>query len=156
MEWSRVAISLEDDTESNFKDSLASVVGLDTDAYASHHRFMNDIPHLEDVMQMHGKSMEGGILFSGESNFNSAIKSFDDAISNLGAIPMESGLEIPINSNVIEDIVLETTKIAGRQIVRLIAPERFGGILETFSLPFGSEFDGAIWNGNTLRIDYKF
>ena len=66
------------------------------------------------------------------------------------------GLEIPINSNVIEDIVLETTTISGRQIVRLIAPERFGGILETFSLPFGSEFDGAIWNGNTLRIDYKF
>ena len=86
-----MAISLEDDTDSNFKDSLASLVGLDTDAYASHHRFMNDIPHLEDVMQMHGKSMDGGILFDGGSNFNSAIKSFDDAISNLGAIPLESG-----------------------------------------------------------------
>ena len=120
MEWSRVAISLEDDTDSNFKDSLASLVGLDTDAYASHHRFMNDIPHLEDVMQMHGKSMDGGILFDGGSNFNSAIKSFDDAISNLGAIPLESGLEIPINSNFIEDIVLETTTISEGKLSDLL------------------------------------
>ena len=112
MEWSRVGISWEDDTESDFKSSLASQAGLDTDAYASHHKFINDIPHLEDVMKMHGKSIESGILPSGGSNFNSAIKSFDDAISNLGAIPLESGLEIPINSNLIENIVLETTSTA--------------------------------------------
>lgn len=155
MEWSRVGISWEDDTESDFKSSLASQAGLDTDAYASHHKFINDIPHLEDVMKMHGKSIESGILPGGGSNFNSAIKSFDDAISNLGAIPLESGLEIPINSNFIENIVLETTSTAGRQVVRLIAPDRFGGILETFSLPSGYELDSAIWNGNTLRIEYK-
>ena len=63
MEWSRVEISLDNGTDNNFNDSLTSPAGLDTDAQASHHRFINDVPHFEDVIQMHGKTIGKGILF---------------------------------------------------------------------------------------------
>ena len=74
----------------------------------------------------------------------------------MGAIPSESGLEIPINSNLKEDVILEVATIAEGQVVRLIATEQFGGISETFSLPIGSKLAGAFWNGRSLKIDYKF
>ena len=156
MEWSRVEISRDNGSDNNFNDSLTSPAGLDTDAQASHQRFINDVPHLEDVMQMHGRTIGKGILFSSANKHNLAISSFDDAITNLGAIPSESGLEIPINSNLTEDVILEVATISEGQVIRLIATEQFGGISETFSLPIGSKLAGAIWNGRSLKIDYKF
>ena len=51
---------------------------------------------------------------------NLAISSFDDAITNLGAIPSESGLEIPINSNLTEDVILEVATIAEGKLSDLL------------------------------------
>jgi hypothetical protein len=40
----------------------------------------------------------------------------------------------------------------GNQIVRLISPERFGGMLRTFRLPQGEVIMGANWEDGVLTM----
>ena len=156
MEWSRVEINRTDVTERGLKESLIITGGLDTNAYSSHQKFMNDAPHLEEVMKIHRNSFRKGVISRYDADMDSHFKAFEEAVSALGAVSMESGLEIPIINTTFVNIVLEKAIVGNEQVFRLIAPEDFGGILETFSLPEGARFDGAIWSGNSLKIQYKF
>ena len=156
MEWSRVEINRAGVTEGGLEESLIITGGLDTNAYSSHQKFMNDVPHLEEVMKTHSNSLRKGVVSRYDADMDSLFKTFEEALSALGAVSTESGLKIPILNTTFENIILEKTIIGNKQVFRLIAPEDFGGILETFSLPEGSEFDGAMWSGNSLKIQYRF
>lgn len=156
MEWSRVAINRNDDMDENDKDIPIATAGLDSNAHISHQRFMSDIPHLDEVMKMHEKSLEGGTSVGINSDINPSTRSFEEAVSILGVISIENGLEIPLPSSSKEGVILEKISIGNGEVIRLIAPEEFGGILETFTLPLGSKIGGARWNGDSLRINYEF
>jgi hypothetical protein len=49
-------------------------------------------------------------------------------------------------------VVVETLLEDRDQIVRLISPERFGGMLRTFRLPRGEAIMGANWEDGVLTM----
>ena len=81
MEWTRVDV--QSDSEMESIGSLADLkVGLDTDAESMHRGFLNELPHLSEVMEMHGSLV---------SDIES--RALGDSVSTLGEFVSEFGGE---------------------------------------------------------------
>ena len=81
MEWTRVDV--QSDAEIESIGSLADLkVGLDTDAESMHMGFLNELPHLSEVMEVHNSVV---------SDIESRVMS--DSVSTLGEFVSEFGGE---------------------------------------------------------------
>jgi|TARA_B100000965_G_scaffold142223_1_gene118433 hypothetical protein len=149
MEWTRVDV--QSDSEMESIGSLADLkVGLDTDAESMHRGFLNELPHLSEVMEMHGS-----LVSDIESRaLSDSVSTLGEFVSEFGGEWSESEIRLPLSNANKRDFAIETTNENDSQIVRMISPERFGGLIRTFRLPRGMVVSGAIWEGEFITIKF--
>ena len=149
MEWTRVDVQSDSEIESI--GSLADLkVGLDTDAESMHRGFLNELPHLSEVMEMHGS-----LVSDIESRaLSDSVSTLGEFVSEFGGEWSESEIRLPLSNANKRDFAIETTDENDSQIVRMISPERFGGLIRTFRLPRGMVVSGAIWEGEFITIKF--
>ena len=149
MEWTRVDV--QSDSEMESIGSLADLkVGLDTDAESMHRGFLNELPHLSEVMEMHGS-----LVSDIESRaLSDSVSTLGEFVSEFGGEWSESEIRLPLSNANKRDFAIETTNENDSQIVRMISPERFGGLIRTFRLPRGKVVSGAIWEGEFITIKF--
>lgn len=149
MEWTKVDV--QSDSEMESIGSLADLkVGLDTDAESMHRGFLNELPHLSEVMEMHGS-----LVSDIESRaLSDSVSTLGEFVSEFGGEWSESEIRLPLSNANKRDFAIETTNENDSQIVRMISPERFGGLIRTFRLPRGKVVSGAIWEGEFITIKF--
>lgn len=153
MEWSRVEIDVADEAEYEESGIDTLKVGLDVDAEKMHEFFLSGIPHLSDVQSIH-EGVVSGVSGSIEKSKGLArsTETIGEFLIEVGGVWSESEVRVPLPVASQEAVVIETSRQGGVQLVRLISPERFGGMLRTFSLPDGQEITGAHWEGEILSM----
>jgi len=147
MEWTRVDVQSE-----SIIDGIGGVgdlkIGLDTNAESMHKEFLGALPHLEEVQKMHG-----GVVSEIESRvLIDSVSSLGEFVSEFGGEWSESEIRLPLPPYNKSELVLDTKKDNISHIVRIIAPETFGGMLRSFRLPKGRRVLGAIWEGDVISI----
>ena len=148
MEWTRVNVQADDDPVEDSHDFGDLKIGLDTDAESMHEAFLQSLPHLSEVQERHI-----GVLSDVESRaLSSTVSSLGDFLAEFGGEWSESEIRIPLQAEFREEIVVDAKEEAGSQLVRIIAPERFGGMLRSFRLPDGRSITGASLEGEILSI----
>ena len=154
MPWSRIEVEVEvegDDQESGGLDSLK--IGLDVDVQQMHELFLGGLPHLSEVQGRHEEILDGVSSTVGDAKaLARAAVPIGDFLAEIGGEWSGSEVKIPLPSSFPEGVVVETLLEEGEQIVRLISPERFGGMLRTFRLPVGEAIMGANWEGGVLTM----
>ena len=152
MPWSRIEIEVEDDEEESVGlDPLK--IGLDVDAQQMHELFLGGLPHLSEVQDRHEEILDGVSSTVGDAKaLARAAVPIGDFLAEIGGEWSGSEVRIPLPSSFPEGVVVETLLEEEEQIVRLIAPERFGGMLRTFRLPTGEAITGANWEDGVLTM----
>ena len=134
MQWTRVKVEMLG-LKGHALDSLGiTTSGLDVGAEQMHEEFLADLPHLDEVRSEHTR------VVSDVSEPIEAAKSLTRDIQPLGEMLAELGgslsadrISIPLPSAIPEGLVVERLASEQGELVRLIAPERFGGILRQFA-----------------------
>tara|TARA_Y100001970_G_scaffold93661_1_gene118002 strand:+ start:1850 stop:2302 length:453 start_codon:yes stop_codon:yes gene_type:complete len=147
MEWTRVDV--QSDAEIESIGSLADLkVGLDTDAESMHMGFLNELPHLSEVMEVHNS-----VVSDIESRVMSdSVSTLGEFVSEFGGEWSESEIRLPLKTADKSKFAIDTTIENDSQIVRVISPERFGGLIRKFRLPEGRSVSKAIWEGEFISI----
>ncbi len=147
MEWTRVDVRSDSEIESI--GGLADLkVGLDTDAESMHRGFLNELPHLSEVMEMHDSvvtEIESRVL-------SDSVSTLGEFVSEFGGEWSESEIRLPLPTTNKNEFTIDTTNDNDSQIVRVISPERFGGLIRSFRLPKERRVSGAIWEGEFISI----
>ena len=150
MEWTRVDVQSESEIEA-IGDLADLKVGLDTDAESMHRVFLNELPHLSDVMETHNS-----VVSEVESRvIGRSISTLGEFVSEFGGEWSGSEIRLPLQTTNKNEIAIDTTIENDSQIVRMISPERFGGLVRKFRLPEGRSVSEAIWEGEfiTIKLD---
>ncbi len=148
MEWTRVNVQSDDDSIEDSSDFEDLKIGLDTNAESMHESFLKSMPHLSEVQERH-------ILVVSEIEsraLSSTVSSLGDFLSEFGGEWSESEIRVPLKAEIREGVVVDSKDEDGGQLVRIISPERFGGLLRSFRLPEGRRIVGASWEGEILSI----
>ena len=157
MEWTNVSIR---DEERNFSQiTIMSELdgGLDTDAPSSHQRFVSSINHMTEVITNHEISTKRELVPRMESlGGYDSIRSFQEGFSDTGVEFLGNGLEIPLSKSVRDEVALQKRMLESGQAIRLIAPEKFGGKIESFILPIGATLNEAFWDDDRLKITFNY
>ena len=150
MEWTRVDVQSESEIEA-IGDLADLKVGLDTDAESMHRVFLNELPHLSDVMETHNS-----VVSEVESRvIGRSISTLGEFVSEFGGEWSGSEIRLPLQTTNKNEVAIDTTIENDSQIVRMISPERFGGLVRKFRLPEGRSVSEAIWEGEfiTIKLD---
>ena len=147
MEWTRVDI--QSDTGIEATGGLADLkLGLDTDAESMHMGFLNELPHLSEVMEVHNS-----VVSDIESRVMSdSVSTLGEFVSEFGGEWSESEIRLPLKTTNKRGFAIDTSIENESQLVRVVSPERFGGLLKTFRLPEGRSVSKAIWEGEFISI----
>ncbi|MFL2975879.1 MAG: hypothetical protein ACJZ42_06170 [Candidatus Thalassarchaeaceae archaeon] len=150
MEWTRVDV--QSDAEIESIGGLADLkVGLDTDAESMHRGFLNELPHLSEVMGVHDSlvsEIESRVL-------SESVSTLGEFVSEFGGEWSESEIRLPLLATNKSEFTIDTTNDDDYQIVRVISPERFGGLIRSFRLPRERRVSEAFWEGEfiTIKLD---
>ena len=147
MEWTRVDV--QSDAEIESIGSLADLkFGLDTDAESMHMGFLNELPHLSEVMEVHNS-----VVSDIESRVMSdSVSTLGEFVSEFGGEWTESEIRLPLKTTNKRGFAIDTSIENESQLVRVVSPERFGGLIKTFRLPEGRSVSKAIWEGEFISI----
>ena len=147
MEWTRVDVQSDAGIEAT--GGLADLkLGLDTDAESMHMGFLNELPHLSEVMEVHNS-----IVSDIESRVMSdSISTLGEFVSEFGGEWSESEIRLPLKTTNKRGFAIDTSIENESQLVRVVSPERFGGLIKTFRLPEGRSVSKAIWEGDFISI----
>ena len=156
MEWVKVSIMPEESNAHPKHALLDTHNSLDSDASASHRKFFSDIPHMTEVIDNHERSTKK-VLIPGNDSLGGydSIKLFEERVTAIGADSLGDGLEIPLSRTVREEVLLQEATTESGQLIRLVAPEKFGGRIESFMLPNGTTLNEAFWDGDRLKITFN-
>ncbi len=147
MEWTRVDV--QSDAGIEVTGGLADLkLGLDTDAESMHRRFLDELPHLSEVMEIHGS-----LISDIESRVMSdSVSTLGEFVSEFGGEWSESEIRLPLRNINKSEFAIDTTVENDSQLVRVISPERLGGLVRKFRLPEGRSISEAIWEGEFISI----
>ena len=81
------------------------------------------------------------------------VQPLDEMLAELGGSLSTDRISIPLPSAIPGDLVVERLASKQGEIVRLIAPERFGGIMRQFALPKDRALTRAVWAEGELRLE---
>ncbi len=151
--WERVDI--EGIENLRMSSSEGAEHGLDVSAESMHQLFLADLAHLDSVRRNHENVVE---MASGsvESSMTAA-RSFETpniSFDELDDASARAGFDITLETETLTDLMVSTSIGDGRRLVRVIAPERFGGLVHTLSLPPALAVDTAVWDGEILRLKF--
>ena len=148
MEWTSIDLKSDEDI-SDAVGGLADLkVGLDTDAESMHREFMRGLPQLSDVQEMHSS-----VVSEIESRaLNDEVSSLGEFVSEIGGEWSGNDIRIPLPSVQRDGFSIDTREDGDSQLVRIISPGSFGGMIRSFRLPEGMRIEGAKWEGDIVSM----
>ena len=129
--------------------------GLDIDAETMHQRFLADLPHLESAKSNHNEvltQISGRIDESKEHS--RSLDSQSVAFEELDRKAAKAGFDIDLDTDSLTELSVTTSIDDGRRLVRVIAPERFGGMIRTLSVPASMDVESAIISDGVLHLNF--
>ena len=129
--------------------------GLDIDAETMHQRFLADLPHLESAKSNHNEvltQISGRIDKSKEDSRSLDAQSV--AFEELDRKAAKAGFDIDLDTDSLTELSVTTSIDDGRRLVRVIAPERFGGMIRTLSVPASMDVESAIISDGVLHLNF--
>ena len=129
--------------------------GLDIDAETMHQRFLEDLPHLESAKSNHNEvltQISGRIDESKEHS--RSLDSQSVAFEELDRKAAKAGFDIDLDTVSLTELSVTTSINDGRRLVRVIAPERFGGMIRTLSVPASMDVESAIISDGVLHLNF--
>ena len=129
--------------------------GLDIDAETMHQRFLADLPHLESAKSNHNEvltQISGRIDESKEHS--RSLDSQSVAFEELDRKAAKAGFDIDLDTDSLTELSVTTSIDDGRRLVRVIAPEPFGGMIRTLSVPASMNVESAIISDGVLHLNF--
>ena len=151
--WRKVEVLGSETLDEELDDNLDR--GLDIDAETMHQQFLADLPHLESAKNNHNEVLTQISGRIDESKTNSrSLDSDSVAFDELDREAAKAGFEISLDMDSLTELSVTTSIDDGRRLVRVIAPERFGGMIRTLSVPASMDVDSAILTDGILHLNF--
>lgn len=151
--WRKVEVEGSKNLGEELDDNLDR--GLDIDAETMHQRFLADLPHLESAKSNHNEvltQISGRIDESKEHS--RSLDSQSVAFEELDRKAAKAGFDIDLDTDSLTELSVTTSIDDGRRLVRVIAPERFGGMIRTLSVPASMDVESAIISDGVLHLNF--
>lgn len=148
MEWTRVHLESDENSLETIHGFDDLKIGLDTDAESMHQNFLKAVPQLEEIKNRHNQMLSN--LESRE--VRKTVSTLGDFLSEFGGEWSDPLIRMPISIADREGVVLEIGREESTELVRIISPERFGGMMRTFRVPDGKSLVSAIWEDECLIL----
>ena len=151
--WRKVEVVGSENLGDELDDNLDR--GLDIDAETMHQRFLADLPHLESAKNNHNEVLTQISGRIDESKTNSrSLDSDSVAFDELDRETAKAGFDIHLDMDSLTELSVTTSIDDGRRLVRVIAPERFGGMIRTLSVPASMDVESAIISDGVLHLNF--
>lgn len=151
--WRKVEVMGSETLGEELDDNLDR--GLDIDAETMHQRFLADLPHLESAKNNHNEVLTQISGRIDESKTNSrSLDSDSVAFDELDREAAKAGFDIHFDMDTLAELSVTTSIEGGRRLVRVIAPERFGGMIRTLSVPASMDVESAIISDGVLHLNF--
>ena len=151
--WRKVEILGSETLGEELDDNLDR--GLDIDAETMHQQFLADLPHLESAKNNHNEVLTQISGRIDESKTNSrSLDSDSVAFDELDREAAKVGFDISLDMDSLTELSVTTSIDDGRRLVRVIAPERFGGMIRILSVPASMDVDSAILADGILHLNF--
>ena len=129
--------------------------GLDIDAETMHERFLADLPHLESAKSNHNEILTD--ISSKIEHSKKQTRTFDSdsvAFDELDRKSAKAGFDINLDIESLTSLSVTTSIDNDRRLVRVIAPERFGGMIRTLSVPATMDVESAKISDGVLHLSF--
>ena len=151
--WRKVEVLGSETLGEELDDNLDR--GLDIDAETMHQQFLADLPHLESAKNNHNEVLTQISGRIDESKTNSrSLDSDSVAFDELDREAAKVGFDISLDMDSLTELSVTTSIEDGRRLVRVIAPERFGGMIRILSVPASMDVDSAILADGILHLNF--
>ena len=151
--WRKVEVLGSETLGEELDDNLDR--GLDIDAETMHQQFLADLPHLESAKNNHNEVLTQISSRIDESKTNSrSLDSDSVAFDELDREAAKVGFDISLDMDSLTELSVTTSIDDGRRLVRVIAPERFGGMIRILSVPASMDVDSAILADGILHLNF--
>ena len=151
--WRKVEVMGSETLGEELDDNLDR--GLDIDAETMHQQFLADLPHLESAKNNHNEVLTQISGRIDESKTNSrSLDSDSVAFDELDRETAKAGFDIHLDMDSLTELSVTTSIDDGRRLVRVIAPERFGGMIRTLSVPASMDVESAIISDGVLHLNF--
>ncbi len=128
--------------------------GLDAGAEQMHAEFLADLPHLDEIRSEHARVISDvSEPIETAKSLAREIQPLDEMLAELGGSMSADSISIPLPSTLPDGLVIERLESERGELIRLIAPERFGGILRQFAMPDDRRLARAVWSDGELRLE---
>ena len=148
MEWTRVHLESDENSLETIHGFDDLKIGLDTDAESMHQNFLKAVPQFEEIKNRHNQMLSN--LESRE--LGKTVSTLGDFLSEFGGEWSDPLIRMPISIADRGQVVLEIGREESTELVRIISPERFGGMMRTFRVPDGKSLVSAIWEDECLIL----
>ena len=154
MQWSRVQVEMLGPSAHATAPLGITASGLDVWAEQMHEEFLADLPHLDEVRSEHTRVISDvSEPIEMAKSLAREIQPLDEMLAELGGSLSADRISIPLPSAIPDGLVVERLASEQGELVRLIAPERFGGIMRQFVLPEERALTRAVWSEGELRLE---
>ena len=136
MEWSRVEIDMLGAGAPASPSLGVTMPGLDATAEEMHGLFLEDLSHLDDVRVGHDRVFSD-VATPVEMSKSQAreIQPLEELLKEFGGSRSDHRIFIPLPSALPDGLIVEKLASDEVDIIRLIAPEKFGGVLRSSRCP---------------------
>tara|TARA_Y100001968_G_scaffold19887_1_gene15663 strand:- start:57760 stop:58230 length:471 start_codon:yes stop_codon:yes gene_type:complete len=153
--WEIVDIQVIDSL--NEKSNIDAInYGLDTTAEQMHFQFLSDIQHLEEVSINHQIISKSASRVINDSK--TEIRNLEESmnlIEEIDELLIGNGITIEIEDLGIKSLSVSKMVRENGSLVRIIQPERFGGMIRTYKLPAGFDLDSAVLQEGFLKLSFN-
>lgn len=151
--WRKVDVVGSETLGEELEDNLDR--GLDMDAETMHQRFLADLPHLESAKNNHNEVLTtiSDRIYEAKTHSRS-LDSQSVAFEELDRDTAKEGFDIILDKRTLSQLSVTTAIEDGRRLIRVIAPERFGGMIRTLSVPSTMDVESAIISDGVLHLSF--
>ncbi|MAQ04532.1 MAG: hypothetical protein CMA50_01750 [Euryarchaeota archaeon] len=151
--WRKVDVVGSETLGEELEDNLDR--GLDMDAETMHQRFLADLPHLESAKNNHNEVLTkiSDRIYEAKTHSRS-LDSQSVAFEELDRDTAKEGFDIILDKGSLSQLSVTTAIDDGRRLIRVIAPERFGGMIRTLSVPSTMDVESAIISDGVLHLSF--
>jgi len=151
--WRKVDVVGSETLGEELEDNLDR--GLDMDAETMHQRFLADLPHLESAKNNHNEVLTkiSDRIYEAKTHSRS-LDSQSVAFEELDRDTAKEGFDIILDKRTLSPLSVTTAIEDGRRLIRVIAPERFGGMIRTLSVPSTMDVESAIISDGVLHLSF--
>ncbi|MBT3356980.1 MAG: hypothetical protein HN534_02975 [Euryarchaeota archaeon] len=151
MDWVTQDIALPSQ-ELSIPSLVKSSLGFDVTAAEMHDQFLTDLPHSEIIVN-HQNVISDVLtpIESAKMNIRE-IMPLDEMLREFNGDKDEVGIRLELPSASPTEIIIKTMIDENQQIVRVLVPERFGGLLRTFRMPIDKEISTISWEDGILSL----